>query len=53
MTIIIDGKKIRDEILETVKKEVADLPFQPVFCDVAIKRWELFTGKKAVKETNG
>ena len=33
---IIDGKKIRDEILEKVKKEVAALPFAPVFCDVLV-----------------
>lgn len=36
MTTIIDGKKIRDNILENVKKGVADLPFQPVFCDVLV-----------------
>jgi len=35
-TIIIDGKKIRDEILEEVKKGVAQLPLQPVFCDVLV-----------------
>ena len=35
-TIIIDGKKIRDRILENVKKGVAGLPFQPVFCDVLV-----------------
>jgi methylenetetrahydrofolate dehydrogenase (NADP+)/methenyltetrahydrofolate cyclohydrolase len=35
-TIIIDGKKIRDEILEEVKKGVAQLSFQPVFCDVLV-----------------
>lgn len=33
---IIDGKKLRNEILEKVKKEVAELPFQPVFCDVLV-----------------
>lgn len=36
MTVIIDGKKIRDEILAEIKKEVASLPFQPVFCDVLV-----------------
>ncbi len=36
MTTIIDGRKIRDEILASVKKEVALLPFQPVFCDVLV-----------------
>ena len=35
-TQIIDGKKLRDEILEKVKKEVSLLSFQPVFCDVLV-----------------
>ncbi len=33
---IIDGKKIREKILEKVKKEVATLSFEPVFCDVLV-----------------
>jgi methylenetetrahydrofolate dehydrogenase (NADP+)/methenyltetrahydrofolate cyclohydrolase len=33
---IIDGKKIRDEILAKVQKEVAALSFQPIFCDVLV-----------------
>lgn len=33
---IIDGRKIRDEILVKLKKEVATLPFKPVFCDVLV-----------------
>ncbi|KKR41520.1 MAG: Bifunctional protein FolD [Candidatus Nomurabacteria bacterium GW2011_GWF2_40_12] len=33
---IIDGRKIRDEILEKVKEEVALLPFKPIFCDVLV-----------------
>ena len=33
---ILDGKKIREEILNKVSKEVAALPFQPVFCDVLV-----------------
>lgn len=33
---IIDGKKIRDEILVKIKKEVASLPFQPIFCDILV-----------------
>lgn len=36
MTKIIDGRKIRDEILAEVKREVAGLSFQPVFCDVLV-----------------
>lgn len=34
--MIIDGKKIRDQILESVKKDVARLPFVPVFCDILV-----------------
>ncbi|OIO29893.1 bifunctional methylenetetrahydrofolate dehydrogenase/methenyltetrahydrofolate cyclohydrolase [Candidatus Nomurabacteria bacterium CG10_big_fil_rev_8_21_14_0_10_03_31_7] len=33
---IIDGKKIRDEILTKIKKEVAFLSFRPIFCDVLV-----------------
>ena len=33
---ILDGKKLRDEILAKVKKEVANLSFAPVFCDVLV-----------------
>lgn len=33
---IIDGKKLRNEILENIKAEVAKLPFQPIFCDVLV-----------------
>lgn len=35
-TQIINGRKIRDEILEKVKDGVRELPFQPVFCDVLV-----------------
>lgn len=33
---LIDGKKIRDKILEKIKTEVAALSFKPVFCDVLV-----------------
>ncbi len=33
---IVDGRKLRGEILDKVKKEVATLPFVPVFCDVLV-----------------
>lgn len=33
---IIDGRKLKKEILEKVKKEVSLLSFQPVFCDVLV-----------------
>lgn len=36
MTTIIDGRKLGKEILEEVKKEIASLSFQPVFCDVLV-----------------
>lgn len=34
--MIIDGKKIRSEILEELKKEVRELSFVPVFCDILV-----------------
>src|SRR3989344_4627328 len=33
---ILDGKKLSKDILAEVKKEVADLPFQPIFTDVLV-----------------
>ncbi len=33
---IIDGRKLRGEILAEVKAGVAQLPFKPVFCDVLV-----------------
>ena len=36
MTTIIDGRKISREIFAEVAKEIASLPFQPVFCDVLV-----------------
>jgi len=33
---IIDGKKLRNEILTRVETDVAALSFQPVFCDVLV-----------------
>ena len=32
----MDGKKIRNELLNKVKNEVATLSFQPVFCDILV-----------------
>jgi methylenetetrahydrofolate dehydrogenase (NADP+)/methenyltetrahydrofolate cyclohydrolase len=34
--IIIDGRKIRDEILTKIREEVSNLSFVPVFCDVLV-----------------
>jgi len=33
---ILDGKKLKNEILEKVKQEVATLSFVPIFCDVLV-----------------
>jgi len=35
-TKIIDGRKIKDEILEEVKIGVSNLSFQPFFCDILV-----------------
>ncbi len=35
-TKIIDGRKIRDELLQEIKTEVEKLPFVPVFCDILV-----------------
>jgi methylenetetrahydrofolate dehydrogenase (NADP+) / methenyltetrahydrofolate cyclohydrolase len=34
--ILIDGKKLSQEILLRVKTEVEKLPFEPVFCDILV-----------------
>jgi methylenetetrahydrofolate dehydrogenase (NADP+)/methenyltetrahydrofolate cyclohydrolase len=34
--VIIDGKKLSQEILSKVKDEATQLPFQPIFCDVLV-----------------
>src|SRR3989344_2240149 len=35
-TQIINVRKIRNEILEDVKKEISSLSFQPMFCDILV-----------------
>lgn len=35
-TVLIDGKKIRDNILLEIKSEVQKLPFAPLFCDILV-----------------
>jgi methylenetetrahydrofolate dehydrogenase (NADP+)/methenyltetrahydrofolate cyclohydrolase len=35
-TQIIDGRKIKDEILAEVKTGVLSLPFTPIFCDILV-----------------
>lgn len=34
--ILIDGRKIKEKILASLKSEISALPFQPVFCDILI-----------------
>lgn len=33
---IIDGRKIKENILINIKKEVEELPFTPIFCDILV-----------------
>lgn len=53
--MIIDGKKIAEEILLKVKSETASLPKRPVFCDVLVgedavsKSYVNIKGKKAAE----
>lgn len=35
-TIIIDGRKIKSDALEEIKKEIYSLPFTPLFCDILV-----------------
>ncbi len=34
--VLLDGRQIAQHILQEIKREVAHLPFQPVFCDVLV-----------------
>ncbi len=34
--ILIDGKKIRDRILENLKRDIKNLSFQPIFTDILV-----------------
>ena len=36
MTQIIDGRKIKNKILEDIRKEVLQLHFVPIFCDILV-----------------
>ncbi len=54
---IINGKKIRDEILAKIKKEVANLPFAPIFCDILVgnnsSSWQYVKMKGKTAESVG
>ena len=47
---IIDGRKVRDSILEKLKLRVASLPFQPLFCDVLVGGSEVSAQYVRMKE---
>jgi methylenetetrahydrofolate dehydrogenase (NADP+) / methenyltetrahydrofolate cyclohydrolase len=34
--ITIDGRKIKEEMLEEIKRDVAQLSFSPIFCDILV-----------------
>lgn len=38
---------------ERLNRRVFAMELEPIFCDVTVKRWEEFTGKKAERITNG
>lgn len=48
--MIIDGRKIRNEILEEVKTRVLTLPFTPIFCDILVGDDKVSASYVALKE---
>ncbi len=38
---------------ERLNRRVFAMEIEPVFCDVAVRRWEEFSGKKAIRDSNG
>jgi methylenetetrahydrofolate dehydrogenase (NADP+)/methenyltetrahydrofolate cyclohydrolase len=53
MTTIIDGRKLRKEILAEVKEEISSLPFEPVFCDVLVGNDPVSTQYVNMKKKTG
>lgn len=49
---IIDGRKIKEEILNEVKEGVAKLPFSPVFCDILVGDDVVSASYVRIKEKN-
>lgn len=52
MTQIIDGRKIKEEILNEVKEKVANLSFSPVFCDILVGDDVVSASYVKIKEKN-
>jgi 5,10-methylene-tetrahydrofolate dehydrogenase/methenyl tetrahydrofolate cyclohydrolase len=49
---IIDGRKIKENILENIKKEVLNLSFTPVLCDVLVGDDKVSKSYVSIKEKN-
>ncbi|MBP6884904.1 MAG: bifunctional 5,10-methylenetetrahydrofolate dehydrogenase/5,10-methenyltetrahydrofolate cyclohydrolase [Candidatus Pacebacteria bacterium] len=47
---IIDGRKVRDELLAKLKNRIGALPFQPLFCDVLVGGSEVSAQYVRMKE---
>ncbi len=50
MTQIIDGRKIKNEILENIKADVLKLSFVPMFCDILVGADPVSTSYVRIKE---
>jgi methylenetetrahydrofolate dehydrogenase (NADP+)/methenyltetrahydrofolate cyclohydrolase len=51
-TQIIDGIKIKNEMLESIKREVLDLPFVPIFCDILVGNDSVSASYVRIKSKN-
>ncbi len=49
---IIDGRKIKEEILNKLKEEVNQLPFPPIFCDILVGDSPVSSSYVRIKEKN-
>lgn len=47
---IIDGRKIKEEILKELKKKVEALPFPPIFCDILVGSDKVSASYVRIKE---
>ena len=49
-TQIIDGRKIKNDILKEIEKEIMTLPFTPIFCDILVGDNPVSSKYVAIKE---